>query len=42
MKWTDLIAKIAIDEERSSDVDDILSENNEGLVDSDDLATFKL
>ncbi len=42
MKWTDLIAKISIDEERSSDVDDILSENNEGLVDSDDLATFKL
>lgn len=42
MKWTNLIAKISIDEERSSDVDDILSENNEGLVDSDDLATFKL
>lgn len=42
MQWSDLINKIAIEEERPSDVDEIIPSENDDAIDSDDLASFKL
>lgn len=42
MQWSDLISEVFIEEEKPSDIDEIVVNRDEGGTDSDGLTTFKL
>jgi hypothetical protein len=42
MQWSELIGEISIEKEKPSDTDEIIVNENEGSLESDGLASFKL